>query len=332
MTRILVFGTGSIGSVYACLLHRAGAEVVCVCRSSYEAVKSHGLVISSPVFGDLRAHPTVVKNVAEAVTQSGSPFNIILVCTKATPRSTSEAIEAIRSAVVPGVTAIVIIQNGLGVERPFYEAFPGTSIISGVAYLPTTQLSPGVFSHSEMERLHLGLYRPESDASPRTDALDLIAQRLTSGGATVCVTEDIQGERWNKVLANGVVNPLCALSRCRDRELLETSSRAAALFRDVMSEIAAVGAAAGYGHVITESSMEKQLKRSSARPYPGVQPSMLSDAMAGRSMEVQAILGEIVQIAEEKRIAIPRLTTLFVLLEGLDFALCQEDKENLVQG
>ena len=54
------------------------------------------------------------------------------------------------------------------------------------------------------------------------------------------------------------------------------------------------------------------------RSSPGVEPSMMADALAGRPMEVQAILGELVRIAQEKDVEIPRLKLLSVLLEGLN--------------
>lgn len=324
MNHTLVVGTGNIGSVYTCILCRAGVLVTCVCRSNYDVVKSHGLRVKSTIFGDLQANPTVVHNVGEAMLLSERPFSFILVCTKATPQSTSAVIESIRPAITPGLTTIVLIQNGLGVERAFHDAFPEISIISGVAYLPTTQILPGVFSHSEVELLHLGLHHPALGTSTSTAQLHSFVQQLKAGGATVVVSNDIQAQRWTKVLANGAINPICALSRCRDRQLLDLSRPAAALLQDVMLEIAAVAASAGYGHAITAETVEKQLARSLTRSYPRVQPSMMADAMASRPMEVQVILGEIVRIAQDKGIEIPRLTTLFVLLEGLDSALQAE--------
>ena len=145
MSNILVFGTGAIGSVYASILCRAGVPVTCVCRSSYDAVKSNGLRIRSTIFGELYTRPNVVKSVHEALSVSRKPFNFIVVCTKATFQSTSAALEAIEAAVLPEATTIVLIQNGLGVEKAYHQAFPWVQIISGVAYLPTTQLYPGVF-------------------------------------------------------------------------------------------------------------------------------------------------------------------------------------------
>jgi 2-dehydropantoate 2-reductase len=328
MIRTLVFGTGSVGSVYTCILCRAGVHVTCVCRSNYDAVKSDGLRVRSTIFGEMQANPTVVQSVTKAVSLSERPFDFVLVCTKATAQSSSAAIESIRLAITPRLTTIVLIQNGLGVERAFYDAFPETTILSGVAYLPTTQITPAVFSHSEVDLLYLGLFKISLGVSSPTAQLRSFAEYLKEGGATVVLSEDIQAERWKKVLANGAINPICALSRCRDRQLIELSPRAAPLIRHVMFEIAAVAASAGYGHVVTAETVEKQFARSLTRPYPGVEPSMMADVIASRPMEVHAILGEIIQTAQDNSVEVPRLTMLLVLLEGLDLALQGERKRS----
>ena len=97
-----------------------------------------------------------------------------------------------------------------------------------------------------------------------------------------------------------------------------------------MLEIASVGVAAGYGHVASPEAVEKQFARSMSRPSPGIEPSMMADALAFRPMEVQAILGEIVQVAQDKGVEIPRLKVLFVLMEGLNHSL-QASQNSTVQ-
>ena len=324
MTKVLVVGVGCIGSVYACVLTASGqSRVICVCRSNYEAVKANGLRISSSILGDLRSRPTVVRSVAGAVEQSSEPFDFVLVCTKATQSATTTVIEQIRPALASEQTSLVLIQNGLGVEAPFHAAFPDTTIISGIAYLPTTQVSAAVFVHMEVENLHLGLY-PCAPLSPRRAALGVFAGLVRRGGATATMHDDIQEQRWCKIVANGAVNPICALSSCRDRELVEMTELGTSMLWSVMQEVAAVAASAGYGHVVTPAVVEAQLTRTLSRPSPGVEPSMMADALAGRELEVQAVVGELVRIGGKNRVSIPRLATLCVLLEGLNRTMQKE--------
>ena len=174
MAKVLIFGTGSIGTVYACILSRGHAHVTCVCRSNYEVVRREGLRVISPILGNISAHPRVVKTVENAILpqeNSSSPvtaqgpdavytaqnFDFVVVCTKSTELTTQATIKAIAPVMTSRRTTLVLIQNGLGVEQPFRLAYPHNTLLSGVAYLPTTQLPNGVCNHSEIERLHLGL-------------------------------------------------------------------------------------------------------------------------------------------------------------------------------
>ena len=326
MPNVLIFGTGSVGAVYACILSRAGAEVTCVCRSNYKAAKDNGFTVHSSILGQLHARPTVVCSVTEAMRTSRVAFDFIVTCIKATDEVTEVALPALVPAVKSGShTVLVVVQNGLGVEEPFRAAFPSTTIISGIAYLPTTQTAPTTFSHSEVEHLHLGLY-PSQPPSATTlhQPLHNFAQLVKAGNATVSVHVDVQAERWKKIVANGTLNPICALTRCRDRELIGLVDSAETMIRDVMQEIACVATSQGYGDVVTQDLVDRQYARCLARPLPGVEPSMLADVRLLRPLEVHAIIGEVVEVGRQNNIDTPRLAMLHILLTGLNHALQAE--------
>lgn len=88
-----------------------------------------------------------------------------------------------------------------------------------------------------------------------------------------------------------------------------------------MQEVVAVAAASGYAAAITEEVIDVQLLRSSAREWPGVEPSMMADMLLSNRMEVEAIIGEVVMIAKALDVDTPRLETMYVLLSGLDWSL-----------
>jgi 2-dehydropantoate 2-reductase len=324
MARILIFGTGSIGAVYGFLLQKAGAEVTCVCRSTYDTAKRHGLRIESTIFGTHTFRSNIVKSVSDAVAQkkTSEVFDFIVVCTKAisntnTPLSPPSLIQA---AVSAGITSIVVIQNGLGVERVYREAFPTNTIISGVTYMPVSQIKPGVFSHTETQMLHLGVYQAKGATALDHRNTESFADLLKSAGAEVKVHQDVQIERWTKLVGNATWNPICALCRCRDLEFLEASPALAEDFIvESMREVVSVAAASGYGNHISEGAIKMQLARSKARKWPGVEPSMMADMLSGKPMEIEGIVGEVVEIAKNKGVSVPRLETLYLLLRGYDW-------------
>ena len=333
MTRILIFGSGNVGTIYAFILDRAGVDVTCVCRSNYEEARTKGFTINSTIFGHHRCHPAVCYSVDDSCAAnklSSSFFDFVIVCTKATTVAAPGlgVPEIIAPAVDKEHTSIVVIQNGIGVEQAFQNSFPETPLISGVAYLPTTQTSPAVVEHREMEILHLGVFPARSDSLKAERAAERFASLVTAGGGTAVLHEDVQVERWTKLIANTALNPLCALSRCRDLELMEASSSGATVLKGLMLDVASVAAAMGYEKQINEVTVEKQFERSLTRRWPGVEPSMLADVRMGKKLEVETILGEVVRIGREKNVNVDRLETLYVLLKGLDWALQQSSSHS----
>ena len=93
-----------------------------------------------------------------------------------------------------------------------------------------------------------------------------------------------------------------------------------------MCEIVRIAQAAGCPSV-TEDLVETVISRSKGRALPGVEPSMAADALAGRAMEVDAIVGNALRIAEEEEVEVPLLRGLYALLKGLDESFRRERGE-----
>jgi 2-dehydropantoate 2-reductase len=312
--RILVFGTGSVGTVYTYILSRAvpAFKIVTICRSNFEAASKNGFTIHSSLWGDnLKVRPVVVRSVGDAVSlDAGAHFDYVIVCSKALPTAPSTA-ELIKPA-ISAKTTIVLIQNGIATEKPYSKLFPDNSLLSTVVYLPATQIEPGIVQHKEIELLHIGPY----PASSNTESATRFAALLNAGGASTKVHEDVQFERWSKLLVNASWNPICALARSRDAQILRSSPEAKDFIREVMLEIAAVANSCGYLGIDT-ALVEHQLGRAAVRKV-GVEPSMMADALAGRNMEVEAILGNVVRLAREHVVDTPMLRTIYVLATALN--------------
>ena len=257
MPRILLFGTGSVGTVYAWLLAKGGAEVTAVCRSNYEAAKHNGFKIQSTKFGNIYFKPEVVRQPSDA---TGS-WDFVVVCAKSMPGIKPSQPEIIKPAVGQD-TAIVLIQNGIAIEDEYAELFPRNPILSCVTYLPVTQTSPGVIVHKELELLQIGTYPAESQTARRR--MDEFVAIMKAGGGTIEVHDDIQAERWSKLIVNASWNPITALSRSRDAYFLRSSPEAVEMIRNIMLEVASIAQAAGYKR-IDEKIVEYQLGRARKR-------------------------------------------------------------------
>lgn len=313
--KVLVFGAGGIGTVYLWLLSKV-AHTTAVCRSNYDVVKRNGFIINSSIFGqDLRLQPDVVRDCQEAASEgAGEPFDYIVVCSKAIPGVCPELIVP---AVTHGRTAIVLIQNGIGIEEEYRAVFPRNPIISTVVYMPATQRPVGVVTHGEIERLEVGSY----PSNAPNDSAEAFTKLIQAAGGTAVFWDDIQPKRWFKLLINASWNPICALTLSKDIAVLGSSTEAYGVLLAVMLEIRDIAEACGY--IFTREEVEYQLGRAQARVplNAGIEPSMLQDVKAGRRIEVEAIVGNAVRMGKEMGVRCERLEMIYMLAKALDLHL-----------
>lgn len=106
-------------------------------------------------------------------------------------------------------TAIVLLQNGVGAEDPLHEAFPNNTIISAVVWTGARSLATGVVEQFNTEGLTIGVdWNPKLDKAGEQAKLDALVRILKAGKGDCNVVEDIQSERWIKVIWS-VCYPCC---------------------------------------------------------------------------------------------------------------------------
>ena len=318
MSKVLLFGTGAVGAVYAYVFSKAGATVTAVCRSNYAAAKANGFSIRSSLFGNIHCSPNVVQSVKDA----SGPFDYIVLCSKAFPGSNPSTAELIKPAVGPK-TAIALLQNGIGIEEEYRTTFPENPIISCVVYCPATEIESGVIQHGEIEKLEVGTF-PHNAPEEHQKAAKSFVELIEKGNATAKSYDDVQVQRWSKLLVNASWNPICALSRSSDVNFMKAADPDTEWLRSVMLEIMATAQSYGYSS-INEEMLDWQLSRARARmDGEGIEPSMLTDVKKGRRIEVEAIVGNTVRMAERKQVPVPLLKSLYALAKALDASIARD--------
>jgi 2-dehydropantoate 2-reductase len=154
--RVLVIGAGAVGGFYGGKLFQAGCDVSLVCRSDYHVVSKQGFSIISPT-GDFSYRPKVFKCIADV---SGD-FDVVLVTTKVLPES---AVHQEILSVVGPQSMIVLLQNGIEIERPFVEQFPNHLLVSGLAFVCLSRIKLGYILHQHIGRLVFGKFPEGTDA------------------------------------------------------------------------------------------------------------------------------------------------------------------------
>lgn len=299
---VLIVGAGAIGSYYGGRLQQAGARVSVVCRSDYDVVRSNGLRIES-TDGDFHFAPDAV---VHSVEEAPGAVDYLIVTTKVLPEIDVAAL--IRPAVSPNTT-LVLLQNGINIEVPVQEAYPEHLLISALAFICVSRTAPGHVIHQDFGRLVLGRY-PAGDA-PEVDAL---AGLFQTANINCTVDSDVVRARYAKLLWNAPFNPISVLGgQLSTREML-TSPPCRELVQAVMNEVIALSCAAG--HPLDPALIEKNMTDTERMtPY---KTSMLLDFENGRPLEVDAILGNALALAEKLGVATPRMKTLHALLAAVD--------------
>jgi len=320
---VLLFGLGGIGGVYACILFLGGqCDVHVVARSNYQAVKEKGYRLTSPLFGNHNdIHFAGVWKNCEEAAASGTKFSDVLCANKALLSATPSLSDQLRPIIGPE-TSIVLLQNGVGAEAPLHTSFPQTTIISAVVWTggkpaPEVDGVPGV-EHFNKEKLTIGVdYREGGDKKAEDAKLAELVKLLEAGGGTCEVTEDIQSERWVKVIWNCCWNSITACVRMRTGPFFESSEHALPLCYAVMEEVAAVARAKGLK--IPDGTVERLIKQCTDVGGGGLPSSMMFDNFAGRPMETEVILGTPVREGLRLGVPVPTLLTLYTIVKALDY-------------
>ena len=141
-----------------------------------------------------------------------------------------------------------------------------------------------------------------------------ISSMLIGAGLKAPVQTRIRNEIWLKVLGNATLNPVSALTRATLVEIV-TSRATRDLVRTLMEEVDAVARAMG---VEVPLSIEKRMEGAAASGAH--RTSMLQDLDAGRPLEVDALLGAVVELADGAGVPVPSLRVVYRLTKLLDEA------------
>ncbi|HYE37453.1 2-dehydropantoate 2-reductase [Methylocaldum sp.] len=306
--KVLVIGTGAVGSFYGSLLAKQGAEVSVVARSDYEHVKVHGIEITSETkLGNYHFRPqAVVRNAAELTEKP----DYVLLCIKVVEQA--DRVGLLKDAVGPD-TSIVLISNGIDIEDEIARTFPNNELISGLAFICVTRTAPGKIWHQSYGRLALGNYPRGLSEKARA-----LCSAFEQSGINCAASEDIVTARWQKCVWNAPFNPLSVLSAgLSTNDILSTQE---SFVRNIMEEICLIAKATG--HTLPSDIVDKNID--STYNMPPYKTSMLLDFEAGRPMETEVILGNAVRAGRKAGAPIPHLESVYALMKLRELKLAKE--------
>jgi len=297
--KIAVFGAGAIGGYLAVKLHQAGADVSVIARGPHlAAMREHGLTLRS------EGQTVTAKLRCTDKPEEAGPQDYVIVTLKA--NGLAPAAPQIARLMGPD-TALVTGINGVpywyfyGLDGPWrdrgiesvdpggalWKLLPPRQVIGCIVYPAAEVVQPGVIEHTYGNRFTLG--EPDGSKSERVEAL---SQLFSKAGLKAPVRTNIRDELWVKLWGNLAFNPLSALTGSTlDRLAFQPDLRAVA--RGMMQEAQAVGKALGATFAV---SIDKRID--GAGEVGAHKTSMLQDLERGRPMEIDALLGAVVELGE----------------------------------
>jgi 2-dehydropantoate 2-reductase len=314
--KIAVIGAGAIGAYVGVRLALAGDDVTFLARgANLEALRTRGARLLLPDGSEQVAARVGATNDYAAA----GPQDIVILAVKA---HQLEAVARDVPKLLGPDTVVVPMQNGI----PYWyfhkhggqfagrhvDAVDPTGVISanipaervvGCVVYPATELvAPGVVKLIEGDRFPVG----EPDGS-RSERVVRVSECFARAGFKAPVLDEIRAEIWLKLWGNLTFNPISALTGATLVDICEDAGTRQ-LAVEMMTEAQSVAAAFG---VTMRVPLEKRI--AGAAKVGRHKTSMLQDVEAGRTLEIDALLGAVVELARLATTATPHLDAVYAL-------------------
>jgi len=318
--KICVVGAGAIGGYLAVRLAEAGHTVSVIARGPHlAAIRSRGLKLLEQE-NEIVARSLIATDVIEDIEQQ----DLILLALKA---HQIEAVVDSLPSLMGSDTVMVTLQNGIpwwyfqklggfyadNVVKTvdpsglLFNKIDPNRLIGCIAYPAAVISAPGTITHIEGNRFPVG----ELDGSD-SDRVQMISSLFTAAGFKSRVLDDIRSEIWLKLWGNLTFNPISALTHSTLVDICQYP-KTRELATLMMTEAQAVAERLG-----ARFRVPLQKRIAGAEGVGSHKTSMLQDLEAGKPMEIEGLLGVVIELAEMTQIAVPTLRAVYACVSRLD--------------
>jgi 2-dehydropantoate 2-reductase len=312
--KFCIVGAGAIGGFVGAKLAHAGEDVTFIARwKNLDAIRANGMVVKMN-------DGTVIEAKGAKATDSFSAVGHVDCVILALKSHQVEAIVHQLSPLLGPKTTIITMQNGI----PFWyfqnhggalagktveavdprgvckDGIPADRIIGCVVYPATELVAPGVVRHVEGDRFPLG----ELDGSISNRVKDL-SDIFAKSGLKAPVLENIRNEIWLKLWGNLTFNPISALTHATLQDICQFPlgrDLAASMMREAQTVAEKLGAT-------FRVTLEKRID--GAEKVGKHKTSMLQDVEAGRAIEIDALVGAVVELGKLTDVPTPTITAIY---------------------
>jgi len=310
--KIAIYGAGAIGALLGAKLHLSGEDVTLIARGPHlQAMQKSGVTVIES--GETYiSHPSLAENPKDI-----GPVDYLFITVK------TNGLEAIAEN-IPYLcdqnTAVVTAQNGIpwwyfyGLDTKFkntklnsldpnniiHSNIENKRIIGCIVYPSAIISEPGVVTHLEGDRFSLG--EPDGSISERCKNL---SAALIKAGFKSPVRPNLRNEIWVKLMGNIAMNPISMITRGSLKDITENETTRE-FARNVMLEAETVATTLGVKMQVT---VDQRLE--GANSVGDHKTSMLQDYEQGRPIELESIIGSVVELADILHIQVPNIKILY---------------------
>jgi 2-dehydropantoate 2-reductase len=295
MMRIAVVGVGAEGGFFGALLGKAGNDVTLIARGqTLDALRANGLLVKSSSLGDVKLSVKATDRPTEV-----DPVELVMFCVKTYDL---EAAAHQMSPLISEGTVIIPVQNGIEAADNIGKIVGLEHLLGGVSWVNARVEKPGVIIHGGSTRLIFGEL-----AGGVTKRAEEIYKVLKEANVAAELHPNIRHVLWEKFVANSAINGVFSLIRLPAGPVRDCPD-SMQLLRDTMEENVTVARACGVA--MLERFVDDAMKM--LEGYARLaRPSMQVDLMAGRRLELDAMIGAIVRMGREKGVATPINSTIY---------------------
>ncbi len=300
--KFVIAGAGAVGAYLGACMARAGLDVTLFARGPHlQAIQARGVRVASPD-GDFEARPKIAAGL-----DSIGPADVVMLAVKA---HSLPQLAPLLGCLMGRETCVVSLQNGVPWWfTPLERVDPGGAIaaaieprrvVGGLVYFAVEMEAPGMVRHIGGQRVSIG--EPDGTRSERCRG---IAQALIAAGLRCPVTTHIREEIWVKILGNAAFNPISVLTGATLAGMA-ADPEVTALARAIMREAEAVAARLGMKLPV---SIEQRL--AGAAKVGEHKTSMLQDLEAGRPLEIEAVVGAVLELGARLEAPMPATQAVY---------------------
>ncbi len=312
--KVCIVGAGAIGGFLGAKFILAGYDVTLIDRGAHlEALKKNGIKVISQDGVELITKPCKTASCAK---EAGLQDVVILAVKSHEIASIAPDLQELFGF----TTVVVTLQNGIpwwyfqnyngkfagyslksvDPQNLIADNIPAEQIIGCVAYPATRLVKPGVICHIEGDRFPMG----ELDGQD-TERVRMISEMFIDAGFKSPILSDIRSELWLKEWGTVAFNPISALTNSTMAEICEYPlSRE--LVEKVMTEVQIIANKLGISFRVP---MKKRIE--GAHKVGNHKTSMLQDLENGNALEIDSIMGAMVELGKLTHTPIPTIDTIY---------------------